>query len=87
MESWATRPVDFYPASRTHTQLAGAFAVGSIWVGDMQRKMESAVRVFAVDGVLAFGRFLVASLRLRTHWITTQNDFVSFENLPVIEQR
>jgi hypothetical protein len=49
--------------------------------------MESAVRVLAVDYVLAFGRFLIACFCLSTDRITAQRDLVSFENLAVIEQR
>jgi hypothetical protein len=53
-------------------QLAGALAVGCIWVGDMQREMESAVRVLAVDHVHAFGRFLIACFCLNSDRITAR---------------
>ncbi|MCU1307400.1 MAG: hypothetical protein JWN45_2095 [Acidobacteriaceae bacterium] len=54
--------------------------------GDVQRKMESAVRVFAVDDVLAFGCFLIARLCLSANRITAQRNLVSFEDLAVIKQ-
>jgi hypothetical protein len=49
--------------------------------------MESAVRLFAVDDVLAFRRFIVTSFRPWADRVTTQRDLVSFEDLAVTEQR
>src|ERR1700678_783113 len=81
------QPVDFYSASRTHPQLARPFSISSVWIRDVKGEMESAVRVFAVDDVLAFGRFLVARFNLWPNRIAAQRNFISFQNLAVIEQR
>jgi len=61
--------MDFYSASWTHSEFAGSFAVRSIWVRDVKRKVKSAMRILAVNDVFAFGRFLVANSRLRSNRI------------------
>src|SRR5208283_4462552 len=76
-----------HSASRTHTQLARPFSISSVWIRDVKGEMESAVRIFAVDDVLAFGRFLVAYFNLRANRITTERDFVTFQDLAATHQR
>ena len=57
--------MDHDVATWVDAELAGAFAVGRVGIGNVQSQMAAAVRVPAVDGVVAFGSFVVALLLLR----------------------
>jgi len=56
--------VDHDVSARIDAELAGAFTVCRVGIRDVQSEVAGAVRVPAVDGVVAFGSFVVALLLL-----------------------
>lgn len=79
--------MDHDVSTRIDAEFVGAFAVCRVGIGDVQRKVGSAVRVPADDGVEAFGSFVVALLLLRIAGSSAQPHVVDLERLAVSIER
>jgi hypothetical protein len=63
--------MDHDGSARIAACFSRTLAVRGIWIRDVERQMKAAFRVLLVEGVLAFGSFVVALVLLRLNGTTT----------------
>ncbi len=70
--------MNFDVAAWRHAESVCTFAIGSIRIGEMQGQMESAVGKFVVDGIDAFGSFVITLAIFGAEGLAAQCNLVGF---------
>jgi hypothetical protein len=82
-----TQAMNFHVASGRNVKFSGLFAVRRTGVGNVERLVELAGRVFPIDGVNALRSFVIALPILCADRLGTKRNFVGFYDLRTARQR
>ena len=78
--------MNFDVAAWCHAESVCTFAIGSVRVGEMQRQMESAVGKFVIDGIDAFGSFVITLAIFGTEGLAAKRNLVGLYDLVALHE-